>query len=135
MDDVVRRAECLCGAVVARTRGEPWRVMTCSCVDCRRKSGSAFSVSTYWPADAVTVSGEVRSWRRPSQEGRSLEYFLCPTCGVSLYWKADFARDHIGIGAGNFEDAGFAVPGRAYWTEGRPAWVERIAEIPALDRQ
>lgn len=135
MIETTRHAQCLCGDLKAETRGDPWRVMTCSCRDCRRKSGSAFSVSSYWEADAVTLSGDVRSWRRSSPDGRSLEYFFCPECGVSLYWKADFAGDRIGIGAGNFEDCNFAVPERAYWIEGRPNWVLDIGRIAALDRQ
>ena len=135
MHDVERHAQCLCGAVTATTRGEPWRVLTCSCKDCRRKSGSAFSVSTYWEAVAVTLQGAVQTWRRDAQEGRSITYAFCPTCGVSLYWKADFAGDRIGIGAGNFDDCNFAVPGRAYWTEGRPDWALKLPAVPALERQ
>lgn len=135
MSDKPRRAQCMCGAVTAECRGDPWRVMCCSCVDCRRKSGSAFSVSTYWDRDAVTLSGPTRTWRRPAQDGRSLTLYACPTCGVSLYWTADFAPGRIGIGAGNFDDCAFAVPGRAYWTEGRPDWVLDIGAVPALSRQ
>ncbi|MGJ8627827.1 MAG: GFA family protein [Sulfitobacter sp.] len=135
MQQMVRHAQCLCGAVTAETRGEPWRVMSCSCRDCRRKSGSAFSVSTYWAAEAVTLAGNFQTWQRPCPDGRTLTYYLCPTCGVSLYWKADFAGDRIGIGAGNFDDCNFAVPRKAFWTEGRPDWVHEIGQIPALKRQ
>ena len=135
MTDITRIAQCLCGDLTVTTQGEPARVLTCSCLDCRRKSGSAFSVSTYWPEDRARVSGATRRFRRPSQGGRTLEYQFCPTCGVSLYWRADFAPGMIGIGSGNFEDSGFAVPSQAYWTEQRPDWVAHLSDIPALPRQ
>lgn len=135
MTDIIRHASCMCGALTAETRGEPAHVMTCSCVDCRRKSGSAFAVSTYWPEENVTLRGDARSWRRTTVTGKSLEYFFCPTCGVSLYWRADFAADKIGIGGGNFDDCSFAKPRRAYWVEGRPDWVLHLADVPTLDRQ
>lgn len=135
MSDTERHAQCMCGALSATTRGEPAHVMTCSCLDCRRKSGSAFSVSTYWPEDQVTLSGRAESWTRPAPGGRDLTYFFCPVCGVSLYWRAGFAADKIGIGGGNFDDCAFAAPRRAYWTEGRPDWVLKIADVPCLDRQ
>ncbi len=135
MSDTTRTARCVCGALTVTTTGEPDRVLTCSCLDCRRKSGSAFSVSTYWPPDQVTIQGDTKGYRRDAQDGRGLELRFCPTCGVSVYWLADFARGQIGIGGGNFEDCNFAVPTEAYWTEGRADWVHHLSDIPALQRQ
>lgn len=134
-DATIRQAQCLCGALRAATRGEPWRTMICSCRDCRRKSGSAYGLSTYWDEDAVTLSGDAQTWRRDAPEGRSLRYFFCPRCGVSLYWRADFAPGRIGIGGGNFDDCNFAVPRRAFWSEGLPHWALDLRQIPARERQ
>jgi len=130
-----RTASCLCGQLTARTRGEPAHVLMCSCAACRAKSGSAFAVSTYWDAAQVMISGESRSWQRPAQEGRTLTYHFCPTCGVALYWRADFSPGHIGIGGGNFPDMEFARPTRAYWQEQCPDWVHHLDQIKRLARQ
>lgn len=135
MTEIIREAQCLCGAVRAETRGEPARVLTCSCIDCRRKSGSAFSVSTYWHEGAVTLTGETKTWKRAGQDGRMAEYFHCTNCGVSLYWRMDFAPNKIGIGGGNFDPCDFAVPEKAFWTEYRPDWVLNLQDIPKLTRQ
>lgn len=135
MSDKTRTATCVCGAVTATTTGEPARVLTCSCLDCRRKSGSAFSVSTYWPEDRVALSGDTGSYRRDAQDGRTLTLRFCKSCGVSVYWHADFAKGQIGIGAGNFAAMDFAPPAWAYWTEQRPDWTLRLSEIPAKLRQ
>ena len=135
MSETTRVARCLCAELTVTTKGEPARVLICSCVDCRRKSGSAFAVSTYWPGTQVEIAGPSRQFGRPAQDGRTMEYEFCPTCGVSLYWRADFAPGAIGIGAGNFADSSFAVPTKAYWTEQRPDWVYDIKQIPTLDRQ
>ena len=55
----VRTGGCLCGAVRYEVRGEPVHVGRCHCTDCRKESGSAFTVYGQWPADRFTVTGEL----------------------------------------------------------------------------
>ena len=38
-----RRAQCSCGQLAAICAGEPVRVSVCHCLECKRRSGSAFS--------------------------------------------------------------------------------------------
>lgn len=38
-----RNARCGCGGLTVTTRGEPLVVYACSCLNCQRESGSAFS--------------------------------------------------------------------------------------------
>lgn len=135
MTDKIRNARCICGAVRLEARGEPFRSMLCSCADCRRKTGSAFNWSLYWPEAVITLTGETRSFRRPAQDGRSMEINLCPICGTSLWWRLDAFPGEIGVGGGFFEVADLPPPTVAYWTEGRPVWALDLAAIPAKARQ
>ena len=71
----VRTGGCLCGAVSYSVRGDPVHVRRCHCADCRKESGSAFSVYAQWPVEAFEMSGEISSY-----DGRS----FCPRCGSRL---------------------------------------------------
>ena len=62
MDAVVRTGGCLCGAVWYSVRGEPVYVGSCHCADCRKESGSAFTVYAQWPVEAFEMSGETSSY-------------------------------------------------------------------------
>jgi hypothetical protein len=67
-----RTARCLCGQLTAVTRGEPARVLMCSCADCRAKSGSAFAVSTYWDEADMAFARPTRAYwseQRPGWAG------------------------------------------------------------------
>lgn len=134
-DEIRRTARCGCGGLRVETRGEPWRTMICSCADCRRKSGSAFLVSSYWPEDQVTVRGGSLAFRRDCQEGRTLENRFCPTCGVTVWWRVDFAPGRIGIAGGCFDEVDFPAPAKSYWTSQRPRWAAHLDAIPSLERQ
>ncbi|MDJ0630425.1 MAG: GFA family protein [Rhodobacter sp.] len=75
---------CLCGAVridVAEFRHD---VSACHCDLCRRWTGAAM-----WgfeaPADAVTVTGEVASYRSSPFATRG----FCPVCGTHLWIRDD----------------------------------------------
>ena len=39
-----RHASCSCGQLRIETSGEPFRVSVCHCLNCKRRSGSAFAV-------------------------------------------------------------------------------------------
>ena len=62
MDTVVRTGGCLCGAVRYSVRGEPVHVGRCHCADCRKESGSAFTVYAQWPVEAFELSGDVSNY-------------------------------------------------------------------------
>ena len=69
---VVRAGGCLCGAVRYSVRGAPLHVRRCHCADCRKESGSAFTVYAIWPLEAFELTGELTTY-----DGRA----FCPRCG------------------------------------------------------
>jgi hypothetical protein len=75
VDAAVRTGGCLCGAVRYGVRGDPLHVIRCHCADCRKESGSAFTVFAWWPVQAFEMSGEISNY-----DGRG----FCPRCGSRL---------------------------------------------------
>jgi len=79
-------------------RGEPVHVGRCHCADCRKESGSAFSVYAQWPVDACEITGEISSY-----EGRG----FCGRCGSRLLDPVDPGDTLIEIRV-LFEEAQYA---------------------------
>jgi hypothetical protein len=121
--DPERRAQCACGGLTAVVRGEPLGVWCCSCANCQRLSGSAFTYSAFWPAAAVTIDGARGAWRWYGDSGRWIESLFCPRCGVTVCFRGEARPDVIGISVGCFADPGFPPPERLFWASRRHAWL------------
>jgi hypothetical protein len=118
MDAVVRTGGCLCGAVRYTVRGEPVHVRRCHCADCRKESGSAFTVYAQWPIEAFELTGDIRSY-----DGRG----FCPRCGSRLLDLTDSGDSLIEIRIGTLDDAPFDLkPEAEIWVRRREVWIPPI---------
>jgi hypothetical protein len=110
-----RTGGCLCGAIRYRVTGEPLHVGRCHCADCRKTSGSAFTVYGQWPLDALTLEGELADY-----DGRS----FCPTCGSSV---GTFDAEGAEIGLGTLDDPPFDLaPEAEVWVKRREPWLHPV---------
>jgi hypothetical protein len=130
-----RTARCLCGALTAVARDEPVEVYACSCVDCQRKSGSAFTYAAIFPEAAVALAGPYRTYRRQGDSGAFIENAFCPVCGVSVFFRAEAMPGTIGIAAGCFADARFAKPSKLFWASRHHHWLDLPEDIGWIDTQ
>jgi hypothetical protein len=130
-----RTASCLCGNLQAVARGEPEAVYLCSCLDCQRKSGSAFTYAALYAESAVRGEGEFRAFRRRGDSGRFIENQFCPTCGVTVLFLAEGMPGFVGIAAGCFADPDFAQPSRLYWAGRHHDWLVLPESIAREDTQ
>lgn len=76
---------CLCGAVSYRSSVDPQLVAHCHCVDCRKSSGTGHGTHIVIPAEALSVSGEVKFYDHPADSGNVVSRGFCPTCGSAIY--------------------------------------------------
>ncbi|MCQ0969032.1 GFA family protein (plasmid) [Paracoccus sp. TK19116] len=89
---------CLCGDVtIALSRWTP-EISACHCANCRR-AGGGLMAGFDAPADAVTVTGEVRRFRAVDFAERA----FCPRCGANL-WLRDDGGDYE-LSPALFDDA------------------------------
>jgi len=102
---------CLCGAVRIEAVGRPDRVGLCHCFDCRKHHGAPFFASAVFAEDAVTVVGEVGSYR-----GRA----FCPVCGSSVFSRSE---GEVEVHLGALDEVGVFVPDYELWTERREPWL------------
>ena len=129
-----RTARCACGALTLTTRGEPAEVYLCSCLDCQRRSGAAFSYAALYPTSAVEIAGPQKTWRHTAESGRWVETAFCPTCGVSLSSRTQAFPDFVCVAVGGFADPDFAKPERQYRASRRHHWVA-LDDVELIDSQ
>ena len=99
-------------------RGEPVHVRRCHCANCRKESGSAFTVYAQWPAEAFAISGEVSSY-----DGRG----FCPRCGSRLVDTADRDETLVEIRVGSLDDAPTDLkPDDEIWVKRRESWIPPV---------
>jgi hypothetical protein len=120
---VTRTARCCCGASSITVEGEPTLNGICHCTSCRRRTGSAFGWSAYFPDDKVLAkTGEMRLYAKDGDTGYNR--FFCARCGTTLYWKSfGFLSDQTGIAGGCFVDDPLPSPNLSAQDKDRCAWL------------
>ena len=117
------RAQCQCGQLTAILPGPTPAVVACHCNYCQRRSGSPFGVLAYYQADEVVISGDAKTFARPTSSGGLFETFFCPHCGSTLAAKASKHPAMIGIAVGAIADPAFQPPVRSVWETSMHRWV------------
>lgn len=124
-----RRAQCSCGQLAAICEGEPVRVSVCHCLECKRRTGSAFSNNARFPEAKVAFEGRAKGYTRISDAGNRVTYFFCPECGTTVHYKIDAQPGLVAIPVGAFADPDFPAPFLSFYHESRRyPWVGIGAE-------
>lgn len=119
----IRAATCPCGQLRAVCEGEPVRVSVCHCLDCKRRSGSAFAAQARWPDAQVTIEGDTRSWSRTSESGGHATFRFCPGCGATIAFNVDTMPGLTAIPIGAFADPAFPPPEYSVYESRKHGWL------------
>lgn len=132
---MTRIAACSCGQLKAACEGEPVRISVCHCLECQRRTGSAFGFQAQFPRAQVTLSGRAGKFTRIADSGNTATFSFCPDCGSTVYWEPRALPDRISVAAGAFADPGFPAPRHSVYEERRHSWVGFLtdADIEHLD--
>jgi hypothetical protein len=124
-----RTASCRCGQLKATVTGEPVRVSVCHCLNCKKRSGSAFAVQARWPADQVAIDGQSKSFEKVADSGNHATFYFCPECGSDVHYDNNGKFDgEIAIPLGCFEDPFAFTPAFSVWEERKHEWVEILGD-------
>lgn len=118
-----RRASCSCGALSVATYGPPGKVSVCHCLECQRRTGSAFGIAVFFASEATEVRGSSAVFVRIGGSGKPVEFHFCPSCGSTVFWKPAFRPGLTAIAWGCFEDKAGLEPTQSVFDEQRHAWV------------
>ena len=124
-----RTASCRCGQLRATTSGEPVRVSVCHCLDCQKRTGSAFSAQARWPTEQVTIDGQSQIWTHFADSGNRITHHFCAECGSTVHYSIEGKFDGlVAIPLGAFADPHFPAPKFSVWEERKHAWVEILGD-------
>ncbi|MGN6154776.1 MAG: GFA family protein [Sphingomicrobium sp.] len=129
-----RTASCRCGQLSATVTGEPVRVSVCHCLNCKKRSGSAFAVQARWPRDRVRIEGRSNGFVKVADSGNKATFHFCPDCGSDVYYEIDGNFDHkfddlIAIPLGAFDDPYFLTPSFSVWESRKHDWLEITGDV------
>jgi len=83
------KGRCLCGAVHYESREAPMMLMKCHCRDCHYISGGEAAAILVFPKEAVSISGELKTYKSQGISGGFVYRRFCPNCGTQVYSEAD----------------------------------------------
>src|SRR5689334_11172783 len=99
-----RTAECTCGQLKVTCEGEPIRVSICHCLACQRRTGSVFGQQARFRREHVKIAGRATSFVRVGDEGSTITFRFCPTCGATVFYDIDAMPGIIAVPVGAFAD-------------------------------
>jgi hypothetical protein len=128
-----RTASCRCGQLSATVTGEPVRISVCHCLNCKKRSGSAFAVQARWPRDQVSIQGQSKTFVIVADSGNRATFHFCPECGSDVHYEIDGKFDDkfnelVAIPLGAFDDPYFLKPRFSVWEVRKHDWVEILGD-------
>ena len=128
-----RRAACSCGQLIALATGEPVRISVCHCLNCQKRSGSAFAVQARFARSQVTIEGQSTAYVRVADSGNQATFHFCPTCGDTVYYTMDAVPGFIAIPVGSFADPSFPPPQFSVYETRKHPWLQLTGDLERFD--
>jgi hypothetical protein len=125
---------CLCGNVRFSANAEPGFVGVCHCRNCQRNSGSAFAVVLGFPAAAVSMQGELKTYIDTGESGKSLSRRFCPDCGSSISTEAEAMPGMIMLKAGTLDDPSVVKLAVQIFCDSAQPWVSLGGEMQSFPK-
>ena len=134
-ESALLKGGCNCGAVRYEISGKPLAVAACHCTNCRRQSGSAFSVNLVIRASAMSVQGELAAYQdRGEDSGAPLAREFCAACGSPIRSVPSASPKMIAVKAGTLDAPGEHAPQMHIWTRSALPWVEIPKDLPRFEK-
>lgn len=125
------RGGCNCGAVRYELARPPIMVAVCHCRNCRRQSGSAFSVNMIIPMQAMTLTGDLTTYEdQDTESGQPVLRQFCSGCGTPLCSLSANSPGLAIIKVGTADEPEHFVPTMHIWTSTALPWVSLDASLP-----
>ncbi len=110
---------CYCKKIAFETKGDPFWVSACYCVDCRKISGAPYAVWVGFKTNEVTWRGNRKIYSSSEKINRS----FCEGCGSSLAWEQKEKPENIFLTVGSLDDADSLTVQKHYWVGQKLPWV------------
>lgn len=129
------KGSCQCGNINYEVTEQPLVTVACHCSDCQKLSTSAFSVSIIMKRSGFEVTGNLKSWERPTDAGGVAVCWFCPDCGNRIYHENPAMQEFIRLKPGTLEDTSALKPQAHVWTCRQQPWMAKINDLPKIEKQ
>ena len=132
----IHEGGCLCGSVRYRAEGKPARVSVCHCMDCQRRTGSAFAVVAHFKHGNLEVTGGPLSTYeyRTDESHRWIRLEFCPRCGTTVTLTAEQSPGGRTVSGGTFDDPSWLTIERHLWTRSAVGWMTYPPGVETFER-
>ncbi len=125
-------ATCLCGSVRISCGKPVGPGGYCHCEDCRRVTGSAFSVNVPFEAGEFhVIVGETGSFTKFADSGNELTRHFCRNCGSPLFGTSPQHPGRVYVRAGVIDQPSLLRPGSQSWCQSKVEWATIGLELPS----
>jgi hypothetical protein len=121
---------CECGAVRYESSAEPAFSLICQCRQCQRISGSGHSPQFALPAEAVSLTGEVKFFALTGDSGNTVSSGFCPNCGNPVLKKSSGFRQFLFFHAATLDDPSKFSPQFVVWSSSKQPWDHVDPKLP-----
>ncbi|NIA71476.1 GFA family protein [Pelagibius litoralis] len=119
------RGACLCGAVQVNVTASPLLTLACHCRDCQKLCASAYSLTTMFPSDGFSYTGELIKGGLGSS-GRT--HYFCKSCLNFVFSQIGGADQRINLRTSVLSEAASFEPFVELMTDEKMPW----ASVPAV---
>jgi hypothetical protein len=116
------KAVCACGNVTVTAKGRVLSMLLCSCLDCRKATGTGHSGFAIMRAEDVAITGETRHFTRIANSGSEISRHFCPRCGTPIYGVTARSPALILLPVGLFDNPHWFAPTQAIFSRSHLDW-------------
>ncbi|CAC9890132.1 unnamed protein product [Aureobasidium pullulans] len=104
---MIYNGSCHCGSIKIQLEAESVTKAICHCLDCQKRTASAFSVNVIAPREHFKVTqGKTKTWSYTSDSGKDYIVNFCGDCGSTLFGEPTRLPDVVSIKAGCLDNSG-----------------------------
>ncbi|THY48094.1 hypothetical protein D6C99_05572 [Aureobasidium pullulans] len=104
---MIYNGSCHCGSVKIQLEAESVTKAICHCLDCQKRTGSAFSVNIITSREHFSITqGKTKTWSYMSDSGKDYIVNFCGNCGSTLFGEPTRLPDVVSIKAGCLDNSG-----------------------------
>lgn len=121
--------KCLCGDIQYEVLGDPVAVVVCHCINCRRQSGSAYSVNALFAQSNVSVNGTLSVFHDQGDSGAAVDRIFCGRCGSPIYTAAAAMPGHFAIKVGTLDTPDAVTPTMEIYCDRALPWLPPVPNV------
>ena len=127
---------CMCKQLRYEIAAEaPMAARVCWCRVCQYVGAGSGTANALFAKDAITITGEYKSYTSVADSGAVMRRSFCPNCGTPVFSEAEPRPHHIIVRVGTLDDPEIGKPVATIWTVAAPSWACIDMGLPRFEGQ